>query len=174
MLVDETWKQAVEAGNQAYEAGRVAEAEVKFKEALDEAEKFGEADLRLALSLNNLAAIYHTQGKYTIAEPLYTRSLAIKERVHGQEHPEIALNLHNLAVLYSARRMYPVAEKYYKMTIDLKEKLYGKDDRQLINTLRYYAQLLKALNRLVDQALVESRLKDISGKLPEGPVSAAR
>lgn len=160
--MSDSWKAAVEAGNQAYADGRVAQAEILFVDALKEAESFGEDDLRLALSLNNLAAVYHTEGKYTMAEPLYTRSLDIKTRVHGEEHAEVALNVHNLAVLYSARKMYPVAEKHYKRAIELKSKLYGDKSPELLITLRYYSQLMKVLNRPVEQHLLDSRMKDIS------------
>lgn len=159
--MSETWKAAVEAGNDAYSRDRIAEAEQQFLEALKEAEHFGEDDVRLALSLNNLAAVYHTMGKYTMAEPLYTRSLDIKKRVHGDDHPEVALNLHNLAVLYSARRMYPVAEKYYKEALDTKTRIYGERHPELLGTLKYYAQLLKVLNRPVDMKLVEARMQEI-------------
>jgi tetratricopeptide (TPR) repeat protein len=159
--VSDRWKTAVEAGTEAYESGRVAQAEIHFLEAFQEAETFGEDDLRLALSLNNLAAVYHTQGKYTMAEPLYTRSLDIKKRALGEEHAEVALLVHNLAVLYSARRMYPVAEKHYKHALELKTKLFGEQSPELLNTLRYYAQLMKVLNRPIEQRLIESRMKEI-------------
>jgi tetratricopeptide (TPR) repeat protein len=137
--------------------------------ALKEAELFGEDDARLALSLNNLAAIYHEEGKYTMAEPLYQRALDIKVRLHADPHPDIALNHHNLAVLYSARRMYPVAEKHYKIALEMKETLYGKDSSELLNTLGYYAQLMKVQNRLIDKQLIESRMKEIAAKQPLSP-----
>ncbi len=165
--MSDAWKQAVEAGNTAYGNGRVAEAERIFLEALEEAEKFGEEDVRLAVSLNNVAAVYHTMGKYTMAEPLYKRALDIRRRVQGETHTEVAVNLHNLAVLYSARRMFPVAEKFYKEAIAMKEQLFGMDTPELLNSLAYYAQLLKVLNRPVDQVLVEQRMKDIRKAHPE-------
>ncbi len=160
----DSWKACVEAGNAAYADGRVTQAETHFLEAVKQAEEFGPDDSRLALSLNNLAAVYHTQGKYQMAEPLYQRSLDIKTRILGEEHPDVALNIHNLAVLYSARRMYPVAEKHYKRAIDLKSKIYGQDHQELLSTLRYYAQLLKVLNRPVEMTLVEGRMKEIQEK----------
>lgn len=164
----ESWKSLVEAGNQAYAQGKIPEAEVQFLAALKEAELFGEDDPRLALSLNNLAAIYHAEGKYTMAEPIYLRALDIKLRLHGEIHPDIALNHHNLAVLYSARRMYPVAEKHYKIAIEMKETLYGKDSAELLGTLGYCAQLMKVQNRLVDKQLIESRMKEIAKNTSSG------
>ena len=48
--------------------------------ALKEAEEFGPEIPRLATSLNNLAGLYRSQGKYAEAEPLYQHSLAISVR----------------------------------------------------------------------------------------------
>ena len=52
-----------------------------------------------AVSLNNLAALYQTQGNYAEAEPLYRRSLEIKEKALGPEHPDVATGLANYAAL---------------------------------------------------------------------------
>lgn len=159
------WKSLVEEGNLSYENGKIPEAEVKFAAAMVEAEKFGEEDPRLHLTLNNLAAVYHEQGKYSMAEPLYKRALDLRIKMHGEVHAEVALNHHNLALLYSARRMYPPAEQHYKKAIGLKEELFGKDAPELLNTLQYYGQLMKVLNRPVDRQLIEARAKSISQKI---------
>ena len=54
----------------------------------------------MAKGLNNLAAMYKTQGQYTQAEPLYMRSLMIVEKTLGPDHPHVATILGNLASLY--------------------------------------------------------------------------
>lgn len=54
----------------------------------------------MARSLNVLALLYKAQGKYSEAEPLYKRSLTIKEKALGPEHPLVATTLRNLAALY--------------------------------------------------------------------------
>ncbi len=56
-----------------------------------------------ATSLNNLALLYDSQGKYEQAEPLYQRALHIREQVLGPEHPDTAQSLNNLAALYEIR-----------------------------------------------------------------------
>ncbi len=53
----------------------------------------------VATSLNNLAALYATQGQYAQAEPLYKRALAIQEKGLGQDPPSVAETLNNLALL---------------------------------------------------------------------------
>ena len=61
----------------------------------------------MATSLNNLAVLYHAQGKYAEAEPLYRRALGIREKALGPEHPDVATSLNNLAELYRPRGNTP-------------------------------------------------------------------
>ncbi len=53
----------------------------------------------MAASLNNLASLHQAQGNYAEAEPLYRRSLAIREKALGPEHPDVAQSLDNYAAL---------------------------------------------------------------------------
>jgi hypothetical protein len=47
----------------------------------------------------DLAGLYYKEGRYAEAEPLYKRSLAIKEKAFGPDHPDVELSLSNLAEL---------------------------------------------------------------------------
>jgi tetratricopeptide (TPR) repeat protein len=53
----------------------------------------------VAITLHNLARLYHHQARYTEAEPLYRRCLAIEEKTIGPEHRRVATTLNNLAEL---------------------------------------------------------------------------
>jgi len=53
----------------------------------------------VAIILNNLGLLYTDQGKYTEAEPLFQRSLAIREKALGPEDPDVATSLENYAFL---------------------------------------------------------------------------
>ena len=77
------------------------------------------------LGLNNLAALYRNQGRYTDAEPLYKRSLAIWEKALGPEHPDVALGLNNLAALYRNQGRYTDAEPLLKRSLAIREKALG-------------------------------------------------
>ncbi len=84
-------------------AGESDRAVVVAKKALEVAEKnVGSNHPDVAESLNNLAALYGTQGDYAQAEPLYKRSLAIWEKALGPDHPDVAISLENMAVLFRA------------------------------------------------------------------------
>jgi hypothetical protein len=56
---DTLWEKCNNAGKEAFEQGRYAEAEASFLAALREAERFDSQDLRLAKSLHNLANAYY-------------------------------------------------------------------------------------------------------------------
>jgi len=58
-----------------------------------------------------MAALYKAQGRYTEAEPLYKRSLAIREKALGLDHPAVAQSLNNLSLLYRATNRNSEAEK---------------------------------------------------------------
>ena len=53
-------------------------------------------------SLNGLALLYDSQGRYNDAEPLYLQSLDIYKRQLGNDHPDVATTLNNLALLYES------------------------------------------------------------------------
>ncbi len=65
---DTQWEKSIAAGTEAYEQGHYTEAEQFLLAALKQAKDFSEQDPRLATTLNNLAELYHAQGKYTQAE----------------------------------------------------------------------------------------------------------
>ncbi|MDB9349358.1 tetratricopeptide repeat protein, partial [Nodularia spumigena] len=53
----------------------------------------------VATSLNNLANLYYSQGRYDEAEPLYLQAFKIRQQVFGVDHPKtvtVRENLDNL------------------------------------------------------------------------------
>ncbi len=82
-----------------------------------EEKEFELQNLRLAVSLTEEAKQYYRQGKYAEAEPLYQRSLAIRKKALGSEHPDVGQSLNNLAELYRAQAKYIEAEPLYKRSL---------------------------------------------------------
>ncbi|WP_130758759.1 tetratricopeptide repeat protein, partial [Microcystis aeruginosa] len=68
----------------------------------------------VAASLNNLAGLYKSQGRYTEAEPLYREALDLRKRLLGDNHPDVAASLNNLAGLYKSQGRYTEAEPLYR------------------------------------------------------------
>ena len=81
----------------------------------------------LAQSFNNLAEVYHDQGRYSEAESLYTEALEIRKRLFGNEHLAVAVSLNNLALLYQYQGRYSEAEPLYEEALTIQSKLIGYD-----------------------------------------------
>ena len=158
------WEKSNAAGMKAYEEGRYAEAEKRWLAALEEAENFGPDDERLATSLNNLAALCRTQGKYAEAEPLYQRSLAIREKALGPEHPDVASSLNNLAGLYDNQGKHAEAEPLYQRALAIVEKALAPEHPDLATSLENYARLLRKIDRDAEAKKLESRAQAIRAR----------
>ena len=79
-----------------YQAGNYAAAVVEAQklEAVSKG-RFGTSHTNYAAALNNLANVYSAQGKYSDAEGLYKRALAIRETALGANHLDVGQTLHN-------------------------------------------------------------------------------
>src|SRR5262249_56972628 len=68
--------------------------------------RFGADHPYYAVALNKLGIVVQAQGKYTEAEGLFKRALAIREKALGANHPDVGQRLNTLALLYSAPAKY--------------------------------------------------------------------
>ena len=98
-----------------------------------------------ATTLNNLALLYSTQGKYEEAEPLYKRSLGIKEKSLGADHPEVAINLVNLANLYRQQGKYEEAEPLYRRSLEIFRSTFPNGHPNIDACENDYARLKRAM-----------------------------
>ena len=106
------WKRLSQEAGALYNQGNYPQATIIFRRALDVAERtFGPDHPNVALSLNNLAALYITQSQYAQAEPLYKRSLAIWEKARGPANPNLATALENYSLLLRKTGRDAEAEK---------------------------------------------------------------
>ena len=158
------WEESITAGSQALQEGRYAEAEKLFVAALEEAEKFGEHDSRLALSHLALGRVYQELGHYTQAEPIYKRGLAIQEKALGPEHPKVATSLNNLGFLYEEQGKYTLAEPPYQRALAIYEKSLGSEHLQVAQGLGNYADLLRKMDRDAEAEKMEARAEAIRAK----------
>ena len=95
--VGAAYKDRFQAGECVDREQEVARSKALLKKAID---LQTEQPQPLATSLNDLAGLYRSMGRYEEALPLYQRSLSICEEQLGANHPYTATSLFNLAVLY--------------------------------------------------------------------------
>jgi CHAT domain-containing protein len=94
-----------------------------------------------AQSLNNLAELYLSQGRYSEAEPLLKQSLAIRKQQLGDNHPDTAQSLNNLAGLYQSQGRYSEAEPLYKEALFIFKQQLGNNHPDVAQTLNNLATL---------------------------------
>jgi CHAT domain-containing protein len=93
------WNELNDKTVQAYKQGDY-KSDIKFTQKAYQyaQEAFGEKHPSTLLSMNNLAALYDSQGRYGEAEPLYQKALQLTQEVLGKEHPRTLTTNLNYAV----------------------------------------------------------------------------
>ena len=117
----------------------------------------------LASSLNNLAELYRSQGRYQAAEPLHQQALEMRRSLLGETHPDVATSLNNLALLYKLQGRYEAAEPLYIQALERFRSLLGDSHPHVATSLNNLAALYESQGRyeaaepLFQQALEMSR-----------------
>ena len=77
------------------------------------------------------------------AKVFLSRSLEMRQRVLGPDHPDCAQSLNNLAALHTERREYEAAEELYERALDIRKRALAPDHPSLAYTLKHLAMLYK-------------------------------
>ena len=102
------------------------------------------AEADASLLLNQLALYRHlVLAAYEEAAPLYQRSLAIREKALGPDHPDVAATLNNLALLYRTQGAYTETAPLYQRSLAIWEKALGTDHPNLATGLNNLAELYR-------------------------------
>jgi tetratricopeptide (TPR) repeat protein len=104
----------------------------------------------VAISLDRIAGLYYDQGRYSDAEPLYVRALAITEQQLGANHPSTATSLNNLASLYRSIGRYNDAEPLYVRALAISEQQLGANHPSTATSLNNLASLYESISRYSD------------------------
>lgn len=111
-------------------------------------------------SINDIAALYCTQGRYTEAESLYKESLMLRKKVLGREHPDSLTSINDLAVLYWEQGRYTEAEQLFEKALRLREKILGREHPNTLDTQKRYIILLVSSNKSAKALMQLKRLED--------------
>ena len=141
------WDTHNKAGSAAYRTGDYGEAAARFEAALRELETFDPSVFRQTLTLNNLAAVYQSLGRHAEAEPLYRRSLAIREEALGPDHADVGTAVNNLAALLNSQGRSAEAEPLFRRNLAIREKVLGPNHPDVGTALHNLAVLVDSLGR---------------------------
>ena len=124
-----------------------------------------------ARRLNEEALALYEAGKFSQAEPLFRRSLAIREKVLGPEHQNVATSLNNLAELYRDQGKYVEAEPLYRRSRAIWEKVLGPEHPNVAQSLNNLAALYRDQGKYAEAEPLYRRSLAIREKVlgPEHP-----
>ena len=104
------------------ELGDYKKSEDYLKEAyMTVAMEHGEENMTASAILNSMGMLYKRQQKYERSLDAYKRSLAVREQLLGEDHPDSLSTRHNLAELYIEWGKPDSAQEYLNKNIELME-----------------------------------------------------
>jgi len=99
-------------------------------------------EFEAAAHLLNQAGCYLSErARFSEAERLFQRALAIRERVLGPDHPDVAESLNDLAALYCHQGKYKEAEPLSQRALAITEKARGPEHPHVAIRLNNLAAL---------------------------------
>jgi tetratricopeptide (TPR) repeat protein len=148
------------------EAGKYLKSLIAIQQAkqLVDQQKVVLDELKLAYLLNQLGLAYDYNGLFAEAEPLYRRSLEIREQQLGPEHLDVATSLNNLALLLWSQGKYVEAEPLYRRSLKIREQQLGPEHPYVATILNNLALLLKSQGKYAEAEPLYRRSLEIDEK----------
>jgi serine/threonine-protein kinase len=109
-------------------------------------------ELTQAIAFNNLGSLRISQGQYPEAWEDFSRSVALREKVLGSEHPQVAASLNNLAIAAWWMGKYEEASRQAERALAIQEKVLGPEHPDVLSLLMNAAIMLVDLGNY-DEAL---------------------
>jgi tetratricopeptide (TPR) repeat protein len=129
------------------ETGRMDEARKYFEEVLVKVEKVAGVDHPLyGAALNNCALTLEAQSDFKTALKMHEKSLSLRIRALGPDHPDVALSMHNLGVCLLRDDKVKNLEKATdlgKKALAIWEKTLGPKHPTVVEAKRDWKDLIK-------------------------------
>ena len=130
--------------------GRFDDAAAMYARALRAAEAAGANDESLATLLHNIGGLEHARGNYAAGEAPARRSVELRERALGPDHPHVAADLAALAAIVDGQGHHDEAEGMYERALGIFERTYGPDHYEIAVNLNNLAGVRHAQGRTAD------------------------
>ncbi len=162
------WDRELQRGQSLASLGHYVEARGIFEKERDAAEQFGPANVRLAVVLNELGAVYAHLDDLSQAERCYRMSVATWRAVPGVQEVNLIAPLTHLSLIYVARHEYSRAERTALQALDLANANLGADHPAAAAILASLANLRYTQGDLEGAATRAEQSLAIMRKQPAG------
>ena len=88
----------------------------------------------MAKSYNNIGLVYETQGKYEEALEYYQKSLDIRIRVFGSDHPDVAASFIHIGAVYAGKGDNKNALVQYQKGLEIQTRVFGSEHPDVSNS----------------------------------------
>ncbi len=110
-------------------------------------QRIGGHDLLRAWMLNNIGVALDANGDRVAAAEEMEKSLRIKERILGKDHPDVAISLANLADTLNAIGRSKEALELSNRGVEIQSRTFGASHPRLVAQLATRAEILNQLGR---------------------------
>jgi tetratricopeptide (TPR) repeat protein len=170
-------ERAVRAVNQAFpsvEFANWAQCKRFVPQALASAaliEAYGLEFEGAARLLNQAGHYLYQRARFSEAEPLHQRALAVLEKVLGPEDAHVAASLNSLGVLYRAQGKYAEAGSLHERALAIRKRVLEPGDPDLAVSLLNLGDIYRARGKFADAEPLVRQALTISRKAsgPEHP-----
>lgn len=100
----------------------------------------------MLMSINSLAGVLGSQGKYEEAEEMHRQALALMESVLGKEHPDTLMSVYRLAHLLHRVKRYKDAELMYQRACAGYKVALGDNHPTITACLQHYTSMCGEAN----------------------------
>jgi tetratricopeptide (TPR) repeat protein len=100
--------------------------------------------------------LYFKNGRLPLALPLIKRSLEIRQKAYGYDHPSVADSLSTMAFVYDLHNDRRKAIPLYEQALEIREKLLGPEAPEVLQTL-YNLDSAYKLERQYTKAEITSK-----------------
>jgi eukaryotic-like serine/threonine-protein kinase len=135
-------------GNLYESMGRLNEAQPVLDRALAIREQNKGDEAGLARTLHSVAILLARRAKFAEAEPHFRRTLDIRERTMGRDHPDVATTCTNLANVCMLQKRFAEAEPLYARALEIRRRALGPRHASVAETLEGLGNLYLEENRL--------------------------
>jgi tetratricopeptide (TPR) repeat protein len=142
------YAERVKSGKSANRERELALAEEYLNQAIDLLQtQFQQKEEALAYTLNKLALLYYSQGRYSEAEPLLLEALEMTKQLFIGDHLSISTSLNNLALLYDNQGRYSEAEPLHLEALEMTKRLFIGDNPSVATSLNNLAEFYRSQGR---------------------------
>ena len=106
--------------------------------------------IHYAGALNRLARLLYQQRRYSEAEPLFRRALAVEEETRGANHPDVAYKLNNTANVLCRLGRYAESEPLHRRAVRILDETLGPDHQQTALAMASLGATFAALDRYAE------------------------